>query len=186
MTEKIVVALNGAPVSARTVEWALERAIERRQRIELVGIVGGVVGSVGEVGILNDALESTQEMLDAHAERIERSIREQHPAHEPLRAALHAEPAAIAGLGEDADPLELPADEDGKLEVGVIHAVAGLGRSRGKDQLRLQRDTGPRSAVARDQRPFALQFEVADAGIGASAGKFVHQVAQGDLAFEVF
>ena len=70
MTEKIVVALNGAPVSARTVEWALERAIERRQRIELVGIVGGVVGSVGEVGILNDALESTQAMLDAHAERI--------------------------------------------------------------------------------------------------------------------
>lgn len=70
MTEKIVVALGGAAVSARAADWATERAIERHQSIELVGIVGGVVGSVGEAGILHDALESTRVMLDAHAARI--------------------------------------------------------------------------------------------------------------------
>lgn len=65
MNETIIVGVTGSPVSQRALDWALARAVARRQRIELIGVVGGVVGTVGERAVVEDALQATQTMLDA-------------------------------------------------------------------------------------------------------------------------
>lgn len=70
MNETIIVGVTGSPVAHRAVEWAIARAVARRQRIELLGIVGGAVGTVGERAVVEDALQATQAMLDAAVESL--------------------------------------------------------------------------------------------------------------------
>ena len=122
MTEKIVVALNGAPVSARAVDWAIERAIERHQRVELVGIVGGVVGSVGEVGILHDALESTQAMLDTQAARIQ---------------ARGLEVSTYVDSGNPVSRLIALSESAALLVIGSDYRGPGAGPARGSHGIRI-------------------------------------------------
>lgn len=69
MSDVIIVGVSGAPVAERAVAWAVARAKERRQRIELVSVVGGAIGTVGEDAVVEDALAATQAMLDEHAAR---------------------------------------------------------------------------------------------------------------------
>jgi len=66
MNDTIIVAVTAAPVTARAVDWAVARAVERRQRIELVTIVGGVVGAVGEADVLAEAMEHARTTLQEH------------------------------------------------------------------------------------------------------------------------
>ncbi len=122
MTEKIVVALNGAPVSARAVDWAIERAIERHQRVELVGIVGGVVGSVGEVGILHDALASTQAMLDTQAARIQ---------------ARGLEVSTYVDSGNPVSRLIALSESAALLVIGSDYRGPGAGPARGSHGIRI-------------------------------------------------
>lgn len=66
MSEVIIVGVSGAPVARRAIEWAVARAAERRQRVELVAVVGGAIGAVGEDAVVAEALAETQRMLDEH------------------------------------------------------------------------------------------------------------------------
>jgi len=70
MADKIIVGVTGAPVSARAVDWAVTRAAERRQPVELLAVVGGAIGMVGEVEVLRAALEAAEELLASEAERV--------------------------------------------------------------------------------------------------------------------
>ncbi len=70
MAEMIVVGVTGAPVSPRAVDWAVARAAENRQRVELVAVVGGAMGTVGEADVVIDARAAAQRMLDLEADRV--------------------------------------------------------------------------------------------------------------------
>jgi len=66
MNETIIVGVTAAPVTARAVEWAVARALDRRQRIELLCVVGGAVGAVGEADVLAEALATARAVLREH------------------------------------------------------------------------------------------------------------------------
>jgi nucleotide-binding universal stress UspA family protein len=70
MAGNIIVGVTGAPVSRRAVDWAIERAVQRRQAIELVSVVGGAIGTVGEAEVLGAAQTATQQLLDGEAKRV--------------------------------------------------------------------------------------------------------------------
>jgi nucleotide-binding universal stress UspA family protein len=68
--EAIVVGITDAAVARRAVDWAAQRARERRQPLELVTVVGGAVGAVGEDSVLAAALEEARERVEHEASRI--------------------------------------------------------------------------------------------------------------------
>lgn len=70
MSDVIIVGVSGAPVAQRAVDWAVARAAERAQRVELVAVVGGAIGAVGEESVVADALTATQVLLDEHVARV--------------------------------------------------------------------------------------------------------------------
>lgn len=70
MSNTIVVGISGAPVTERVVKWAIGRAKERRQEIELVSVVGGAIGAVGEADVMLSAIDATQQLLDREAARV--------------------------------------------------------------------------------------------------------------------
>lgn len=72
MTNRIVVGITEAPVSRRALEWAVQRAVDRRQDIELISVVGGAVGAVGERAVIEQAMDTSRQMLEAEALRIEK------------------------------------------------------------------------------------------------------------------
>ncbi|NYF15686.1 nucleotide-binding universal stress UspA family protein [Microbacterium sp. AK009] len=70
MEQKVVVAVTDAAVSRRVVDWAVDRAAERGDRLELISVVDGAVG-VGEEDLVVDwAQEWTEDVLRNHAERV--------------------------------------------------------------------------------------------------------------------
>ena len=70
MKEKLVVGVTDAAASGRAVDWAVERAAARGDRLELVSIVGGAKGVVGEGQVIEEALQLTQSLLDREADRV--------------------------------------------------------------------------------------------------------------------
>lgn len=66
----IVVALTGAPVSRRALDWAAQRATDRHQSLELISVVGGAIGAVGEHSVVEGATEAKRLMLEAEAQRL--------------------------------------------------------------------------------------------------------------------
>lgn len=70
MSEPIVVGVTDAAVSRRAVDWASQRAVERRQPLELLAVVGGAVGAVGEDPIVDAALAQARELAEGEASRI--------------------------------------------------------------------------------------------------------------------
>lgn len=70
MTGIIIVGVTAAPVSRRAVDWAIARAAERKQSVELLSVVGGAIGTVGEAEVLSTVRAATQRVLDAEAERV--------------------------------------------------------------------------------------------------------------------
>lgn len=70
MQAKIIVGVTDAAVSRRAVDWAVERAASRGNRLELISIVGGAIGVVGEGEVIDEALRLTQDMLDRESERV--------------------------------------------------------------------------------------------------------------------
>lgn len=69
MGEAIIVGFTDAPVTRRAVDWAAQRAVERRQPLELLAVVGGAVGAVGEDAIVDAALAQARELAEAEASR---------------------------------------------------------------------------------------------------------------------
>ncbi len=108
MNETIIVGVTGSPVTHQAVEWAVARAIARRQRIELIGIVGGAVGTVGEQGVVEDALRATRAMLDAVVAGLASEVRAaveittHAEAGNPVAVLIEAsERAALLVIGSD-------------------------------------------------------------------------------------
>lgn len=105
MSEVIVVGVSGAPVSARVVDWAMTRAAERSQRVELVSVVGGAIGTLGEGGPLAEATAASRSFLEdyvrLHADRgVEVSVRVDvgNPVE---RLVAASEDAALLVIGSD-------------------------------------------------------------------------------------
>ena len=105
MNGTITVGVTGAAVAERAVDWAIARAVERRQRIELLSVVGGVLGTVGEDAVLADAVALTRESVERHAEKaraagIEVSVRVE--AGNPVSLLIEAsESSALLVIGSD-------------------------------------------------------------------------------------
>lgn len=70
MNNTILVGVTDAPVSRRALEWAVQRAVDRRMSLELIAIVGGAVGAVGEHAVVESAMEGRRQLLEAEALRI--------------------------------------------------------------------------------------------------------------------
>lgn len=66
----IVVGITAAPASRRALDWAVQRAADRHQSLELVSVVGGAVGAVGEREIVDRAMAAQRQVLEAEALRI--------------------------------------------------------------------------------------------------------------------
>ncbi|MBS1905348.1 MAG: universal stress protein [Actinobacteria bacterium] len=69
MTETIVVGVSDAPVAERVMDWAMARAAELSQRVQLVSVVGGAVGTLGEGGPLAEATAAARSFLEKHAQQ---------------------------------------------------------------------------------------------------------------------
>ena len=70
MSDRIVVGVTDAPAARRAVDWAVARAAERRQRVELLAVVGGAIGVVGEAVLIAAATEAAQQLLDDEVARV--------------------------------------------------------------------------------------------------------------------
>jgi len=70
MTGTVIVGVTDAPVSKRAVDWAVARAAEQRQKVELLAVVGGAIGTVGEDALVKDARAQTQALLDDEVARV--------------------------------------------------------------------------------------------------------------------
>jgi len=108
MTGMIVVGVSDAPVAARVVEWAMARASERSQPVELVSVVGGAIGTLGEGGPLADATAAAraflEELVQRHAGRgVEVSVRVE--VGSPIER--------LVAVSEDADLLVIGSDYQG-------------------------------------------------------------------------
>jgi len=122
MSELIIVGVTGAPVASRAVDWAIARAAERRQRIELLSVVGGALGAVGEDTVLAEALEKTYADVEAHAERVR-------------QAGIEVSVRVEAG-----DPLAVLTAASGAASILVIgsdYRGPGSGRARGAHGVRI-------------------------------------------------
>lgn len=71
MAGRIIVGVTGAPVARRAVDWAVARAAQTRQPVELIAVVGGAIGAVGEAEVLGAAQTAAQQLLDGEAARIQ-------------------------------------------------------------------------------------------------------------------
>lgn len=105
MREMIVVGVSDSPVAARVVEWAMARAAERSQRVELVSVVGGAIGTLGEGGPLAEATAAARSFIEEHlqsyAERgVEVTVRVD--VGSPVeRLVAASEDAALLVIGSD-------------------------------------------------------------------------------------
>lgn len=101
----IVVGITDAPVARRAVDWAAQRAAERRQQLELLTVVGGAVGAVGEDAILDAALSQARETAEAEASRIAETVpgvRTRVERGNPVARLLDASSeAALLVIGSD-------------------------------------------------------------------------------------
>lgn len=105
MGEAIVVGITHAPVTRRAVDWAAQRAVERRQPLELLAIVGGAVGAVGEDDIVDAALTQAREAAEGEASRVATAgldVRTRVDRGNPVAKLLEASgDAALLVIGSD-------------------------------------------------------------------------------------
>lgn len=122
MSDLIIVGVTGAPVSTRVVDWAIARAVQRRQPIALHSIVGGVLGAVGEDAVLVHALEATRALVETHAERVRAA---------GVAVSVHVE------AGNPTAVLTKASESAGLLVIGSDYRGPGSGRARGAHGIRI-------------------------------------------------
>lgn len=105
MTGNIIVGVTAADVSRRAVDWAIARAAERKQSVELISVIGGAIGMVGEAEVLTLVESATQRLLDAEAERVADSgvaVTTRVAAGDPVATLIDASAgAALLVIGSD-------------------------------------------------------------------------------------
>ncbi|NYE21298.1 universal stress protein [Microbacterium immunditiarum] len=122
MSSTIIVGVTAAPAARRAVDWAVARAAERGQTVELVGVVGGAIGAVGEESVLNDAVDQTRSLLSEEAARV---------------AERGVQVTTRVGRGNPvAWLIEASADAD-LLVIGSDYKGPGSGPARGAHGLRI-------------------------------------------------
>jgi len=102
--EAIVVGITDAAASRRAVDWAAQRAAERRQPLELLAVVGGTTGAVGEGPIVEAALAEAQVRAEVEASRIAGGldVRTRVERGNPVTRLVEAsEGAALLVIGSD-------------------------------------------------------------------------------------
>jgi len=122
MSSTIIVGVTAAPAARRAVDWAMARAAERGQTVELVAVVGGAIGAVGEESVLNDAVEQTRALLAEEAARVaERGVQVTTRVGRGNPVAWLIEASADANL----------------LVIGSDYKGPGTGPARGAHGLRI-------------------------------------------------
>ncbi|MGN6219623.1 MAG: universal stress protein [Microbacterium sp.] len=104
MGEAIVVGITDAAASRRAVDWAAQRAAERRQPLELLAVVGGATGAVGEGPIVEAALAEARVRAEVEASRIAGGldVRTRVERGNPVTRLVEAsEGAALLVIGSD-------------------------------------------------------------------------------------
>lgn len=104
MGEAIVVGITDAAASRRAVDWAAQRAAERRQPLELLAVVGGATGAVGEGPIVEAALAEARVRAEVEASRIAGglNVRTRVERGNPVTRLVEAsEGAALLVIGSD-------------------------------------------------------------------------------------
>lgn len=104
MGEAIVVGITDAAASRRAVDWAAQRAAERRQPLELLAVVGGATGAVGEGPIVEAALAEARVRAEVEASRIAGGldVRTRVERGNPVTRLIEAsEGAALLVIGSD-------------------------------------------------------------------------------------
>lgn len=101
----IVVGVTSAPAARRAVDWAAQRAADRRMVLELLAVVGGAIGAVGEASVLDSALAGAHELVEAEAERVRAlgiEVRTRVERGNPVAKLLDAaNDAALLVIGSD-------------------------------------------------------------------------------------
>jgi len=101
----IVVGVTSAPAARRAVDWAAQRAADRRMALELLAVVGGAIGAVGEASVLDSALAGAHELVEAEAERVRAlgiEVRTRVERGNPVAKLLDAaNDAALLVIGSD-------------------------------------------------------------------------------------
>ncbi|MEV8134464.1 universal stress protein [Microbacterium aurantiacum] len=92
----------------RAIAWAVERALDRRQRLQLFSIVGGAVGTVGEAHLIEQATDDLRVQLEAQA----RDLIAAHPDRLDVRVRVdHGNPVAkLIDASKDAALLVIGSD----------------------------------------------------------------------------
>lgn len=122
MGEAIVVGVTDAAAGRRAVDWAAQRAADRRQPLELIAVVGGAIGAVGEESVLGSALAGARELVEGEASRLA-----------PLGIAVS--PRVERG---NPVPVLLDASADASLLViGSDYKGPGSGKARGAHGVRI-------------------------------------------------
>lgn len=105
MAGKIVVGVTEAAGSRRAVEWAVRRALVRRQPVELLSVVGGALGTVGGHGLLDAAVTETEAFLTEEADQVAAegvAVTTRVEAGDPVTVLTKAsEDAALLVIGSD-------------------------------------------------------------------------------------
>ena len=105
MVDVIVVGVTNAPAARRAVDWAAQRAADRRMVLELLAVVGGAIGAVGEASVLDSALAGAHELVEAEAERVRAlgiEVRTRVERGNPVAKLLDAaNDAALLVIGSD-------------------------------------------------------------------------------------
>jgi len=105
MQERIVVGVTDAAASRRAVDWAVDRAALRGDRLEFISVIGGALGAVGEGQAVEEALQVKQSMLDVEAERVRARgvpVETRVERGDPVARLIEAsEAAALLVIGSD-------------------------------------------------------------------------------------
>lgn len=105
MGDAIVVGVTDAGAARRAVDWAAQRAAEKRQPLELLAVVGGAVGAVGEDAIVDAALAEARTRAEAEASRLASDgleVRTRVDRGNPVAKLLEASSdAALLVIGSD-------------------------------------------------------------------------------------